>query len=175
MIKLFSLEMKNDDPLALASKVRSIMHDIDSTSVKIDISLIAYVKELYPTYSHYLESLQASGNLEHITFEALEKNFAEREKDFRKMTVPSSSEEAACFSHREKSHAPDSSRGRGGKIGRGRRKFRERGCRQFDKSDLHCTCCNKDGHDASKCRTPWDNEIDTYIFVNVHLGFCRPA
>ena len=82
MIKLFNLEMKNDDPLALASEVRSIMHDIDSTGVKMDIPLIAYVKALYPTYSHYLESLQASGNLEHITFDTLEKKIVEREKAF---------------------------------------------------------------------------------------------
>ena len=33
MIKMFSLELKNDDPLALASKVRSIMHDIKTTGV----------------------------------------------------------------------------------------------------------------------------------------------
>ena len=48
MIKLFSLELKNDDPLALASEVRSIMHDIKSTGADVDISLIAYVKALYP-------------------------------------------------------------------------------------------------------------------------------
>ena len=131
--------MKNDDPLALASEVRSIMHDIDSTGVKNDISIIAYVKALYPTYSHYLESLQASGNLEHITFETLEKNFAERDKAFGKMIVPSSSEKTAYYAHRENIHAPDSSRGRGGRRGRGRRNFRERGGRQTDKSDLHCT------------------------------------
>ena len=52
MIKLFSLELKNDDSLALALEVRSIMHDIKATSVEIDIPLIAYVKALYPTYSH---------------------------------------------------------------------------------------------------------------------------
>lgn len=46
MIKLFSLELKNDDPLALASKVRYIMHDIKTTSVEIEIPLIAYVKAL---------------------------------------------------------------------------------------------------------------------------------
>lgn len=39
------------------------MHDIDSTGVKIDIVLVALIKALYPTYSNYLESLQASGNL----------------------------------------------------------------------------------------------------------------
>lgn len=33
MINVFNLELKNYDPLALASKVRSIMHDIKATSV----------------------------------------------------------------------------------------------------------------------------------------------
>ena len=56
MVKLSSIELKNDDPLALASKVRSIMHDIKNTGVEVDIPLIAYVKALYPTYSHYLQS-----------------------------------------------------------------------------------------------------------------------
>ena len=87
MIKLFSLELKNDDPLALASEVRSIMHDIKNTGVEIDLPLISYVKALYPTYSQYLESLQASGNLKEITFESLEKKIAEREKYFWKKTT----------------------------------------------------------------------------------------
>lgn len=64
------------------------MHDIKDTSVEIYIPLIAYVKALYPTYSHYLKSLQASGNLKEITFESLEKKFVEREKDFEKKTTP---------------------------------------------------------------------------------------
>ena len=99
------------------------MHDIENTGVKIYIHLIAYVNALYLTYSHYLESLQANGNLEHITFDTLEKKFGEREKAFGKMTVPSYSKEAAYLAHRENIHAPDSSRGRGGRRGRGRRKI----------------------------------------------------
>ena len=48
MIKLFNLKLKNDDPLALASKVRSVMHDIKVTDVLIDflkalISLIQII------------------------------------------------------------------------------------------------------------------------------------
>ena len=40
MINLFSLELKNDDPLALTSEVRSIMHDINlTTGVEIDIGI----------------------------------------------------------------------------------------------------------------------------------------
>jgi len=80
MIKLFTLELKNNDPLALASKVKSIMHDIKSTKVERDIPLIAFLKALYPTYSNYLEPLQANGNLKDITFDSLVKKFAEREK-----------------------------------------------------------------------------------------------
>ena len=64
------------------------MHEIKNVEVEIDISLIAYVKELYPNYSHYLESLQESGNLKEITFDSLEKNFAEREKGFGNKTTP---------------------------------------------------------------------------------------
>jgi len=50
MIKLFGLELKNVYPLALASEVRSIMHDIKTTDVQLNIHLIAFVKALYPTY-----------------------------------------------------------------------------------------------------------------------------
>ena len=50
MIKLFTLELQNDDPLALASEVKSIMHDIKVTNVELDIPMIALLKALYPTY-----------------------------------------------------------------------------------------------------------------------------
>ena len=46
-LKLFNLKLKNDDPMALISEIRAIMHDIDSTGVKIDITLIALIKALY--------------------------------------------------------------------------------------------------------------------------------
>jgi len=78
MIKLFTLELQNNDPLALASEVKSIMHDIKATKVELDIPLITFLKELYLTYSNYLESLQENGNLKDITFESLVKKFAER-------------------------------------------------------------------------------------------------
>eukprot|EP00253_Pinus_taeda_P024998 PITA_24998 len=93
MIKLFTFELQNNDPLALASEVKSRMHDIKSTKVELDIPLIAFFKALYPTYSNYLESLQANGNLKDITFDSLVKKFAEREKAFGKKTTPESSEE----------------------------------------------------------------------------------
>ena len=88
VIKLFSVELKNDDPLALASEVRSIMHEIKSIGIEIDIPIIAYVKALYPTYSHYRVQLQASRNLKEITFDSLEKKFAEREMGFWNNTNP---------------------------------------------------------------------------------------
>ena len=97
MITSFNLELKNDYPLAFTSEVRSIMHDIKSTGVDIDIPLISYVKALYPTYSHYLESLQASGNLKEITFDSLEKKFAEKKKDFGRKRTHQSTQEVVCL------------------------------------------------------------------------------
>jgi len=46
--------------MTLASEIKAIMHDIDATRVKIDLPLTTFIKALYPTYSHYIESLQAS-------------------------------------------------------------------------------------------------------------------
>eukprot|EP00253_Pinus_taeda_P021152 PITA_21152 len=158
MIKFFTLELQNNDPLALASKVKSIMHDIKVTKVELDIPLIAFLKALYPTYSNYLESLQADGNLKDITFDFLVKKFAEREKAFGKKTTLESSEGIVCLAHREKNLAQDSSRGRGGRRERGRY-FRGREGRhsQGENSELHCICCKRNGsHDASTCKLPWD-------------------
>jgi len=100
MIKLFTLELQNNDPLSLASEVKSIMHGIKSTKVELDIPLIAFLKALYPTYSNYLESLQENGNLKDITFDSIVKKFAEREKAFGKKTSLESPEEAMCLAHK---------------------------------------------------------------------------
>ncbi len=138
MIKLFTLELQNNDPLALTSEVKSTMHDIKSTKVELDIPLITFLKEIYPTYSNYLESLQANGNLKDITFEFLVKMFAEREKDFGKKTTPESSEEVVCLSHKEKHLAQYSTKGRVVQRGRGIY-FRDSGhiYSQGEKVDLH--------------------------------------
>eukprot|EP00253_Pinus_taeda_P013008 PITA_13008 len=156
MIKLFTLELQNNDPLSLASEVKSIIHDIKST--KVELYLISFLKGLYPTYSNYLESLQANGNLKDITFDSLVKKFAEREKAFGKKKTPESSQETMCLAHKENRPAQDSIRGRGGRRGRGRY-FRGRGGRhsQGEKVDLHCIHCKRNGsHDASTCKLPWD-------------------
>ena len=47
--------------LNLLLKFRAIFRDIDATGIKVDIQLIAFIKAFYPSYTHYLESLQASG------------------------------------------------------------------------------------------------------------------
>ena len=53
--------MKDNDPLKSASKIKAIFHDIETTGIKVDLQLIAFIKVLHPLYSHYLESLQANG------------------------------------------------------------------------------------------------------------------
>ena len=70
--------------MALASKIRAIKHDIDAPNFKIDIAPIAFIKALYPTYSHYLESLQASGKIKSLDFGSLVEKIVERENDFAK-------------------------------------------------------------------------------------------
>lgn len=65
MVKLFNLELKDDDLLARSFEIR----------VKIDILLTTFIKALYPTYSHYLEFLQATDQLKSIICDSLvEKN-----------------------------------------------------------------------------------------------------
>lgn len=35
LLKLFNLELKDNDPMSLASKIKAIMHDIDATIVNV--------------------------------------------------------------------------------------------------------------------------------------------
>ena len=100
VIKFFTLELQNDDPLTLSSEVKSIMHDIKVTNFELDIPMIAFLKALYPTYSNYLESLQANGNLKDITFDSLVKEIAEREKYFGKKITPKYFEQIVCLAHK---------------------------------------------------------------------------
>jgi len=71
LVKLFNIELKNDVPMALASDIKATMYGIDATRVKTYIHLTTFIKALYPTYFHYLESLQASGQMKSITFDIL--------------------------------------------------------------------------------------------------------
>jgi hypothetical protein len=88
-LKLFNIELRDNEPMDLASEIKSITHDIATTIVKVDVSLTTFIKALYPTYSHYLESLQASGNMKSLNFDTLVKRIAECEKDFGKKTTQS--------------------------------------------------------------------------------------
>ena len=110
LMKLFNLELKDNDPMKLA-----IFYDIDATGVKVDIQLTAFIKALYPTYTHYLESLQASGQMKAMTFETLVEKFVEREKAFGKESKPN--EETLCLAqkgHKSKDEfAKDENRSRG--------------------------------------------------------------
>ena len=86
------------------------------------------------------------------------KKFAERETAFGKKIVLESFEEVVCLAHKEKHPAQESSRGRGGRRGRGRY-FKGKGGRhsQGEKVDLHCICYKRNGsHDASTCKLPRD-------------------
>ena len=76
--------MSDNDPLKLASEIKAINHEIECTGVNVDLPLTAFIKALYPSYSHYLESLQASGQLKDIDFDKLVGKIAEREKAFGK-------------------------------------------------------------------------------------------
>jgi hypothetical protein len=55
--------------------------------VKMGISLTTFIKTLYPTYSQYLELLQASGQLKSLNFDSLVEKIVERAKDFGKKTT----------------------------------------------------------------------------------------
>ena len=57
LMKLFNLELKHNDPVKISYEIRDIFHDIDATIIKLDIQLITFIKALYPSYTHYLESL----------------------------------------------------------------------------------------------------------------------
>jgi hypothetical protein len=104
------------------------MHDIEATGVKIDLPLTTFIKALYPTYSHYLESLQESGQMKSITFDKLVEKVAEHEKAFGKKSSPSTGE-TIYLAQKDKSKPHDSSRGESNRrgCGRGRNSFRGRG------------------------------------------------
>jgi hypothetical protein len=44
LMKLFNLELKDNNPMKLASEIKSLFHDIDSTSVKVDLQLTTFIK-----------------------------------------------------------------------------------------------------------------------------------
>lgn len=75
MIKLFNIDIKENDPLALSYEIESIMHDVNTTGIHIDVPLTSFFKAIYPKYSHYFESIQTSMQLKNITFDFLLEKF----------------------------------------------------------------------------------------------------
>jgi hypothetical protein len=158
-VKLFNLEMKDNDPMALSSEIKAIMHDVDATGVKIDIALTTFIKVVYPTYSHCLESLQANGQLESLNFDTSVEKIAKCEMAFGKKTAQPTGE-TVCLAKKGKNQSHDSSRGEGSKRGREKKNFRGGGGgsrhNQGERSDLHYIRCGKNGYEAKTCRIPWE-------------------
>lgn len=102
------------------------MHDIDSISMKIDITHVALIKAFYPTYSNYLESLQASGNLKTLTFNTLVDKIAEHEKAFGKKSSDPTLD-TLCIAQKGNNVAYDSYWGESTNCGHGRRNHIGRG------------------------------------------------
>lgn len=83
--------------MSLASEIRAIKQDVDDIGGKVDIYLTSFIKELLPTHSTYLESLQASNQLKTITFDQLVEKLAERENAFGRKIDNTS--ENVCLAH----------------------------------------------------------------------------
>ena len=98
LMSLFNLELKGNDPIKLTFEIRDICHDIDPTGVKVGIQLTTFIKTLYPSYTHYLESVQASGQMKAMTFEKLVEKIAERDKAFGKES--NHNEETMCLAQK---------------------------------------------------------------------------
>jgi len=95
------------------------MHDINSTSVKINIALVALINTLYPTYFHYLESIQVSGQLKAFTLDTLVNKFVEHETIFDKNIVEPIGD-TLCVAQKGKNSSYDFFSGEGSKPGQSR-------------------------------------------------------
>jgi len=100
--------MKGNNPLKLASEIKAINHKIESTRVKVDMQLTAFIKALY---SHYLESLQASEHLKGLNLDKLVGKIAERDRAFgKKETSYNSNTETLCLSQKDQKPQEESER-----------------------------------------------------------------
>ncbi len=82
LMKLLNVQLKNDDPMSLAFEFKPIYHDIESIGAKDDIELTTFIKALYPTYSHYLESLQDIGQMKAMILDSLVEKIVQKERMF---------------------------------------------------------------------------------------------
>ena len=54
ILKLFSLEVKDNDHMLVTTEVREIMYKIEASSMKTNLPFATFVKSLYYTDSNYL-------------------------------------------------------------------------------------------------------------------------
>ena len=87
LLKFFNLELKDNNPMDISPKTKATRHEIDATSLNVDLPLTAFNEALYSTYSPYLESLQASSQLKYLKFNTPVDKILEWEKAFRKNIV----------------------------------------------------------------------------------------
>ena len=83
-LKLFNLEVNDNDLMLVVYENREIMHKIQAFGMKPGLPLASFLKWLYPTHSNYLESLQESDKFKNLTFDILVENIVDREKIFGK-------------------------------------------------------------------------------------------
>ena len=81
-IKLFLLEIKDNDLRSVAYENREMMNKILASGMKPELPLATFLKSLYSTHSKYVES-QATDKLKDHTFNTLVEKIANREKSFR--------------------------------------------------------------------------------------------
>ena len=67
MLNLFNLGVKDNDTMTIAYEIKKIMHEINFIDVKVNLPLTSFIKFIYPTYLHYLESVPFSGTLKDLT------------------------------------------------------------------------------------------------------------
>ena len=65
----------------------STSDEFDAITVKVKFRLITFIKVNYPTYSHYLKSFQASGQLKDLKFDTMVEKIVVQEKTFGKKSV----------------------------------------------------------------------------------------
>ena len=59
MLKLFSLKVKDNDPMLVAYDIKAIMHEIKASCMRPDLPLAKFLNSMYPNHSNYIDSLQS--------------------------------------------------------------------------------------------------------------------